>query len=186
MAASVDFAGSARRSFRFPAPPAEAFAFHADVARAIGFLAHIEIASCGGEDRFHLVYAATEAGLYRVRIHCDVLAHADPQALALRIRPIEPGAPVRFEAGLNSMTGAGRYASDVVFVPDGQGTRVDCSLSLAATLPVARSLRLLPRTIVAAGARRIVSRRIDEILERFSRESVAAFEHERRAAGAAA
>jgi hypothetical protein len=112
-----------------------------------------------------------------------VVARADPGALALRIRPVDAGVPVPREAGPYAMTGAGHYASDTVFVADGQGTLVHCSLSLAATLPVARSLRLLPRAIVEAGARRIVRRRIGEILDRFARESVAAFVRERGGAG---
>jgi hypothetical protein len=172
----IDIAGSAQHSYRFPAPPAEAFAFHRDVARSIGFLPHISIASQLGPNRYRLLYSATEAHLYQVRIFCDVLAKADAKKQSILIRPLPSSMPVPQEAGLYSMTGGGRYASKIAFRPSGAATLVTYTLSLAATLPVALSLRLFPRKLVATAADGILRRRMDEIMSRFVERSTMAFD----------
>ena len=171
----IDIAGSALRSYRFPAPRAEAFAFHRDVARSIGFLPHISIASHLGPDRYRLLYSATEASLYQVQIFCDVLAKVDATEQTILIRPLEGRMPIPHEAGLFSMTGRGRYASEIVFRPSGSATLVTYSLALSATLPVALSLRLLPGPLIATAADRILRRRMDEIMHRFVDRSIMAF-----------
>jgi hypothetical protein len=172
----IEMAGGAERSYLFPAPPAAAFGFHRDFPRSIARLPHITLVAPLGPDRWRLRYAATEAGLYRVCIDCDVLAVADEAAHTILVLPLPEPEPAGGEAGLYSMAGRGRYRSAIRFAAEGAATRVTTRLSLSARLPTALSLRWLPQRAVAAAAERIVQRRIEEILGRFIEASLAAFE----------
>ncbi len=64
----IQLAGSAHRSYLFPADLPAAFAYHCDLARSMRFLPHISIAERYAPDQFRLLYSAID-GLYRVRIY---------------------------------------------------------------------------------------------------------------------
>ena len=61
------------------------------------------------------------------------------------------------------MSGSGRFEETIAFADAGAQTRIECSIGLRATLPVALSLRLVPRARLDAAADRIFRRRLDEI-----------------------
>ena len=70
----IQLAGSAHRSYLFPADLPAAFAYHCELARSMRFLPHISIAERYAPDQFRLLYSAID-GLYRVKIFCDVAHH---------------------------------------------------------------------------------------------------------------
>src|SRR5512135_1314670 len=166
----ISIAGAARRSYTFPAPLDPAFRFNADLDTMLGLLPHIEVIDAPSPSTRRLCYAATESGLYRVRIHCTVVTDIDEVAHRIRIRPTADRA--REQAGFRSMSGRGRYDSTIRFHAHGEATRVDYELKLGAELPVAGSLRLIPTAMLNASAERIFRRRLDEILDGFVRRSI--------------
>ena len=168
----IAIAGAAERSYVFPAGLAQAFDYHRDVDRLIGFLPHIRVAQKHADDRFRLVYSAIDAGICRVKIVCDVRVAIDAARHAIAIEPLRPVDPVGSDAGLNRMTGPGEYESEIAFHPSGERTRIDCRMSMRARLPVALSLRLIPTARLDAGADRIFRRRLEEILSHFIEASI--------------
>ncbi|UCE30564.1 MAG: hypothetical protein JSW68_10930 [Burkholderiales bacterium] len=177
----IQIRGSAQRSFRFPASARQALDFYRDAERAVGFLNHVTIDARLGADRYRLAYEATEAALYRVRILCQVRAVTDDAKRSIVIEPVEAAPAAAYARGLNSMTGYGRYASRMRFRAEGERTRVEYALSLEASLPIALSLRFVPRARLAAAADRIMRRRIEEIVQGFVEASVGAFLEQSRA-----
>jgi hypothetical protein len=169
----ISIAGAARRSYMFPAPLDAAFRFNSDLDRMLGLLPHIVVTDAPSAAARRLCYAATESGLYRVRIHCTVITEVDERARLIRIRPTADA--TRQQAGFRSMSGHGRYTSTIRFRAHGEETRIDYELKLDAELPVAGSLRLIPTALLNAGAERIFRARLDEIIGGFVRRSVAAY-----------
>ena len=74
----LTIAASVQRSYLFPARRAQALAWHRDVDRLLQFLPHVSVVHKEGDGAYRLLYSAVEAGLYRVRIHCDVRVAFDP------------------------------------------------------------------------------------------------------------
>lgn len=171
----ITFGGSGRRSYLFPAPLAQAFEHHRDLARLIGFLSHIALERRRDANRFRLLYEALEAGFYSVRIYCEVEATVDAERHRIRIDPVLSRDRPPVESGWNFMTGAGEYASEIVFVESAGQTRIDCSMRMGAELPVPAALQLLPRARLQAAAERIFRLRLDEILDRFIAQSIRAY-----------
>jgi hypothetical protein len=169
----IAIAGSARRAYLFPAPLEPAFRFNADVDRMLRLLPHIVVLAAPRESERRLCYQATEGGLYRVRIYCTVTVQVDERAREIHIRPLDD--PAREEAGFRSMSGAGRYESLTRFRTHGDGTRIEYGLKLSARLPTPGSLQLLPDGLVQARAKRRFRTRLEEILEGFARQSIAAY-----------
>ncbi|MBE2266731.1 MAG: hypothetical protein IAE80_00775, partial [Anaerolinea sp.] len=99
----IQLAGSAQRSYLFPADLPAAFAYHWALARSMRFLPHISIAVRYAPDQLRLLYRATD-GLIHVKIFCDVLITADQPNYRLRIGPLAGHAPVKPEVGLNTIT----------------------------------------------------------------------------------
>lgn len=169
----IRIAGSARRSYLFPAPLDVAFRFIAELDAMLGLLPHIEVVASAGPQR-RLCYHATEAGLYQVRIYCTVMTEVDPHSHRIRVRPTDDPAPDH--AGFRSMSGHGRYESTVRFHDAKDATRIDYALKLKAALPTPGSLRLLPESLVNARAGHRFRQRMDEILDGFVVRSIAAYE----------
>lgn len=173
----ITIAGTARRSYTFPAPIDAAFRFNADLDRMLALLPHITVVDAPSASTRRLCYEATESGLYRVRIHCTVQTEVDQRARRIHIMPAEDPAPDH--AGFRTMSGRGRYDSTITFRASGDATRVDYELKLGAALPVCVSLRPIPTVMLERSARRIFRARLDEILEGFVQGSIADY---RRAA----
>jgi len=171
----ITLGGSGRRSYLFPAPLPQAFEHHRDLGRMIGFLPHIALERQRNATHFRLLYEALEAGFYSVRIYCEVEAALDAERHRIRIDPAVPRDRPPIESGWNFMTGAGEYASEIVFAESGGQTRIDCSMRMGAELPVPVALQLLPRARLQAAADRIFRLRLDEILDRFIAQSIRAY-----------
>lgn len=169
----IRMAGAARRSYEFPAPLPAAFRFNTDLDAMLGLLPHIRVVAAPAAATRRLCYQSTEAGLYRVRIYCTIVAEVDAAAHHLRIRPLDDAAPQR--AGFRSMSGHGRYESTIAFHPQGDATRIEYALKIAAQVPTPGSLRIIPAALADARATRRLSARLDEIVDGFVRRSIAAY-----------
>ena len=171
----LTIAASVRRSYLFPARRAQALAWHRDVDRLLQCLPHVSVVHKERDGAYRLLYSAVEAGLYRVRIHCDVRVKFDPGRGTIRIAsgPVRSTMPA--QAGWYSMSGSGRFEETITFADEGTQTRIECSIGLDAKLPVALSLRLIPRARLDAAADRIFRRRLDEIMDTLVERSIMAY-----------
>lgn len=169
----IAIAGSARRSYTFPAPLDVAFRFNADLDAMLGLLPHIEVVAATVPATRRLCYLATESGVYRVRIYCTVIPEIDARTHRIHIRPTDD--PAHAHAGFRSMSGGGRYESTIRFQAHGEATRIDYELRLGAELPVPVALRLIPAAVIDVRAGRVFRARLDEILDGFVQRSIAAY-----------
>lgn len=172
----IQLAGSAHRSFRFPADVATTRAYFGNFERLLRWLPHITLVKRYGPGQFRAVYHTTELGLYRVRIYCDFEAALDARRSLLRVRPSAARAPIKARATLNSLTAPGVYASTSHFLADGAQTRVDYRLRLRATLPTPLGLSLIPAQVLEQIAHNITQWRIREIADGFVERSLHDFE----------
>jgi hypothetical protein len=172
----IKIAGSARRTFIFPADLPTAFAYYSDVDRVLTYLPHISLVRAYAYDKFRILYSTIELGMYHVRIFCDLRTtlNGDKQQ-ALRITPLDNVPPVKPEASLNSITAPGHYSSASVFYAAGDKTRIDYSMTLQAKLPTPLGLRLMPGTVLDSVAGSITESRIHEIASGFIERSIDAF-----------
>ena len=174
----IQLTGSAQRSYLFPADLPAAFAYHCDLARSMRFLPHISIVERYAPNQLRLLYSATESGLYRVRIYCDVLITVDQPNYCLRIGPLTGHAPVKNEVGLNAMTCQGHYDSESAFSAAGQQTTIDYRLNLRADVPLPITLRLIPTPLISGAAHNILRMRTAEIMSSFIDQSRQAYARE--------
>jgi hypothetical protein len=172
----IKLSGSTRRSFLFPADLPLAYAYYGDVGRLLNYLPHICLVRSYGPDRFRLLYNSTELGTYHVRIFADVQTTLDEKSV-LRVHPLNGIPPVDAQAGLNSTSAQGYFASTSVFTHAGDETRIEYSLELRAELPRPLGLRLMPGSMVRGIARSIAGMRIREISEGFIERTIDAFPH---------
>lgn len=168
-------AASAVRSFLFPAELPAAFAFLGDVRRSFACLPYISVAASYSEDQYRLHYRALEAGFYWVDIFCDVQVIREEDPCSLRIRSLHGRPPVKTAARWNAMTCQGSYESQSLFYQDGENTRVDFSIQLAASLPVPVTLRLVPPALVSKSTHNILQLRIEEVSSGFIEQSIRAY-----------
>jgi hypothetical protein len=171
----IKIAGSAKRCFVFPADLQAAYEFYSDFRRTFSFLDHITILHHYGEGEYRMLYSATELGIYRVRVLCDLQAERDYRQGVLRIRPLERIASTRSKVGMYSLSGHGYFNSESLFKPNGNQTNIEYKLRLRARLPIPMGLRFMPRTVINEIARNITQWRINEIAEGFIDRSLRAY-----------
>jgi hypothetical protein len=171
----ISMAGTAERSFLFPAALPEAYAFLGDVRRSFAFLPYISIAAGYSESEFRLHYRALEAGFYWVDIFCDVQVIRQDDPCVLSICSLPGKMPVKSAARWNSMTCQGVYESESLFQQAGAQTRVDFAIRLAADLPLPATLRLVPPALVSTTTHSILQMRIDEIIGKYIDRAIRAY-----------
>ncbi len=172
---SFTFAHAAERTYEFPAPLADAFAWHRRVGRLLALLPSIEVVDAAPDGRYRLRYHATEAGRYRVSIVCDVRARVDERRRELSIVPVHGARHAPLTAGPATMCGYGEYEHRISFHPLGERTRIVCRMRISATLPVAGTLRLLPAALLRVAATRRLRRRLNEIVRVFTERLIREF-----------
>ena len=170
----IHIAGSARRSFIFPADLPTAWAFYSDFARIADYLPHVHMAKAFGPQQFRMMYYTVELGVYRVKIYCDIAVRLESKTHTLRVVPLDEHPPVKAAMTVNALTAQGAYSSCSVFREEGRHTRVDYSLELKATLPKPLGLNFMPDGVLDRIARNITRWRIQEIADGFVKRSIAA------------
>ncbi len=169
----VDIAASYQCSYRFPADIDSAFNFYREPGRVFQFLPYISLVRVHSGNQFRMLYKSDELGFYQVRIYCDLETIADENTHLLSIRPSNNNIqPVACVAGFSSLRGQGYYASHSQFVSENAHTRIEFSLELKSSLPVPLGLRLMSNNTIRALATSITQQRVQEIAERFIKDSV--------------
>lgn len=174
----IKIAGSAQRSFIFPAELPMAYAYYSDLGRILNYLPHICLVQTYTYDRFRVLYNTLELGAYHIRIFCDLQAvMGGDKEQVLRIHPLQGVKPIKPESGLNTTTTQGVFSMESVFGDKGAQTQIDYNLQLEAKLPTPLGLRLVPGGVVDSIAESIMEMRIHEIAEGFVDRSIEAFPH---------
>ena len=171
----IQIAGSAQRSYVFPAKLRDALAYYGDIGRSFRFLTYISVVHSYAAGQYRLLYNNLESGLYRVKIFCDVLAVVEEDRYLIRISPSERDPPVRAQAGLYSMTGQGFYSSEIHFSKCGEQTRIEYSIEMKASLPVPLTLRWIPDGLMNSIAQYRFYLHTDQVIDRFIEQSVLAY-----------
>lgn len=171
----ITLQGSAQRTYVFPADRQAVFAYYADLNRVLPLLDYVSIAEQLAERHYRLAYQATELGLYKVCLICDVKASLDVEHHTIRVRPLESRSPVQPKVGTHSLEAMAYYSSDSVFRDLGERTRVEYRLALKAFIPKPFGLSLVPDALLEQIANNIVRRRIYEITDAFVQRSIEAF-----------
>ena len=168
-------AGSANRSFTFPADLPTAFAYYTDLSRILTYLPHIYVARTYDDNQLRMCYNTIELGTYKINIFCDLRAEMDAEKRALRVLPLKGVTPVKAKATLRSATASGRFSSESRFFDEGERTRIEYRLELQAELPRPMGLRFVPQSVINGIAASITHRRIKEIADGFIRRSIDVF-----------
>jgi hypothetical protein len=163
----IAVSGSTHMTFHLPVDTATAFAFYSDMQRLIPYLPHIRFVRAYSNNHLRVCYFAKELSAYDINIYCDILTETDPLAYAIRINPHSAQPPIRPKAGIHAASTYGRYTSESLFFPDGDGTRLEYSLELSADLPEPWALKLVPDPVLNSIASHITNARIDEIAHQF-------------------
>lgn len=172
----MKIAGSNSRTFTFPAGIATAIAFYRDLNRLVDFLPHISMQEPLGDEKFRMIYRATEMGAYEITIVCDVEMIVLEQDGIIRVAPVNGFTPVKAKASFSASQVQGYYASESVFIPDGdKQTMIEYTFELLANLPRPKGLRFMPSVMVEGIAQNITQWRLREIVDGFIERSIEAF-----------
>ncbi len=172
----IDIEASFQRTYLFPADTPSCFAYFSNSGQILNYLPHISIIHTYLPDQYRVSYHATEMGIYRILVICDLQIFSDVVEKVLTVRPLKDQTPkVQPNVGLYSLTGQGLYHSTSVFHPDGDKTLIDFSLQLEASLPVPFGLKLMPDSLLSTIASEITQWRIREIGDGFMQRAVIAY-----------
>jgi hypothetical protein len=155
---------------------ATTFAYYSDMTRLVQHLKYIELvdSEADNENEFRIYYKTVELGSYHIHVYCDVRMDLDG-GTAIRIVPIENLPLIKSNVTINSTTARGYYASEAHFLPAGEHTRVEYSLSLRANPPRPKGMRFMPGKMVDNIAQNITNHRIKEIADAFIESSIDTF-----------
>lgn len=168
----MHIAVSDQRVFSLPADVGTALDYFSDFERTIGELLHLEVVKRHAPNQYRILYSASEAGLYRVALFCDLQVEYDAARQSMHVTPLEGMAPVPAKVTLNSLTGQGTYTSQSVFQAAGAMTRVRYEVEIKGRLPKPLGLKFLPEAVVQRMVENVVRQRLQEITEAFIRGSI--------------
>ncbi len=168
--------GTATRIFTFPSDAESALRFFSDLNRVAYYLPHIAVVEEYGANRMRVHYQSVELGAYTINIFADIESRVNDDELAIYIVPIEDTEETPTAATLNATTGHGRFTSVATFFDEGDGqTTIEYNLSIVATLPRPRGLRMMPGRVVNRIAQSISQGRVNEIADGFMATAIDAF-----------
>lgn len=163
----ISIFGTTQMTFTLPTDVETAFAFYRDLDRLVHYLPRIEFVQAHTDNHLRLCYVSRELNAYDVEIYCDVQAEFDPDQRRIALRPQDADPPVKATSGFHSTTAYGRYASESIFYPEGEHTRLEYRIHLSAELPKPWALKFVPDSMMSAIANSISHMRINEIANGF-------------------
>lgn len=172
----IQVAGSVSRSFLFPAPQTVAAAYYRDFNRVVTHLSLISMVKSLGDDQFRVMYNSVELGIYQIKIYCDVRTVFDENAQVLYVQTLDDHPKLPTKSGWNSSSAHGAFASQSVFYPAGDQTRIEYKLHLSAEVPPPHGLRFVPAGMLDQIADNITAWRMDTIIDRFVDETIRDFQ----------
>lgn len=166
----IHIAGRARQSFVLHCPLEAAWQWFNTPVEYFSLLPHIRVVKSYSPRRFRLLYEATELGLYRVRLFCDLAVQADARRRLLGIRPFSsPDGPVPPRSGLRTITSQGVFRSTTAFRADGGNTIIEYDLAIEARFRKPAILAPVPDSVAGEMAAPVVSWHVQEITAEFIR-----------------
>ncbi|MCB9134611.1 MAG: DUF1997 domain-containing protein [Anaerolineales bacterium] len=171
----IQVAGSVSRSFLFPAPQTVAASYYRDFDRVVAHLSLISMVKKLGDEQFRVAYNSVELGIYQIKIYCDVRTVFDKKNQILFVQTIDDHPKLTTKSGWNSSSAHGAFASQSVFYPEGNQTRIEYKLHLRAEIPPPHGLRFVPTGVLDQIADNITAWRMDSIIDRFVDETIRDF-----------
>ncbi len=171
----IKLAGTACRSFIFPADLATTYAYYGDLQHVLNYLPHITVVKLHADDHFRVLYSTSEMGAYTIRVFCDMRATLDGGRRLIRIVPEEGLPPIHPAASFYATSGRGYFSMESLFTEAGDSTEINFTLQLEARLPVPRGMRFVLGGIVDRVARSITEHRMSEIIDGFVQQTTGAF-----------
>ncbi|NUM48649.1 MAG: DUF1997 domain-containing protein [Anaerolineales bacterium] len=168
--------GSVRRSFVFPARHEVAIAYYRNFPRVVKHLSLISMVKGLGENQFRVMYNSVELGVYQIKIYCDVQTLFDDKDNILIVQTTDDHPKLPTQAGWNSSSAHGAFASQSVFYPAGEQTRIEYKLHLQAEIPPPHGLRFVPNGVLDQIADNITAWRMDSIIDRFVADTIKDYE----------
>jgi hypothetical protein len=168
--------GSTQRQFVFPDTLAAATRYYRDFDTLLNFLPHIALVQKYGPNRYRVLYHTVELGMYRVEIYCDLQVQFDEAAHTLYVTPLRGLPPVKQSVSVQALVAQGQFTSQSVFAANGDETRIDYRLRLAAALPKPIGLSLVPDAVMNQITHSIADWRIHEIVGGFIDRSITAYQ----------
>ncbi|GAB4581075.1 MAG: hypothetical protein Fur0022_38220 [Anaerolineales bacterium] len=159
--------GSVSRSFVFPAPWEIAADYYRDFNRVVNHLPLISMVKSLDADKFRVMYNSVELGVYHIKIYCDVHTWFDANDRVLIVQTTDDHPKIPTQSTWNSSSAHGAFASQSVFYPEGEQTRIEYKLHLRAEIPPPLGLRLVPTGMLEQIADNITAWRMDTIIDRF-------------------
>ncbi len=171
----IKLAGTARRSFTFPADLVTTYAYYGDLQHVLKYLPHITVVKQHADDHFRVLYSSNELGAYTIRVFCDMRATLDGGRRLIRIVPEEGLPPIHPAASFYATSGRGYFSMESLFTEAGNSTEINFTLQLEARLPMPRGMRFVLGGIVDRVARSITDNRMNEIIDGFVQQTTSAF-----------
>ena len=125
-----------------------------------------------------MLYSTTELGIYQIQVYCNISTMLDRNSWTIYILPQQETTAVISKAGFHSTKANGYYSSQSSFHELGEQTKIEYSLDLHADLPVPYAIRFMPAPILQNIAQNITQRRIEEIVDKFIQQSIAAYQQQ--------
>jgi hypothetical protein len=173
----IQLAGSAKRSFFFPADFRAAMAFYAKMEQIIKHLPYISLDRIYSDTQFRVRYSSTELTVYNIKLFCNLEMSIDYDNALIKITTLPGKNNIKSKAGLHSSEGTASFISTSRFVSEGDHTRIYYHLKLNANLPKPLAFSLVPEKITNHIAQNIANRRIDEIADGFIASSLQEYQH---------
>ena len=170
----IKVGGSTRRDFIFPTKVEHALAFYNDLDRIVSCLSHITMVEKFAPNEVRVMYNTKELGTYQIYIYSDLQTAVDYEENILYVSAASNQEPVVKTSSFNSCGSHGVFRSTSRFMPFGGHTRVIYEVELQADLPTPSGLRFVPNRILDKIANGITDGRVDEIINGFIAQSIAA------------
>jgi len=170
----IKVGGSTRRDFIFPTSVEHAIAFYDDLDRIVSCLSHITMVEKFAPNEMRVMYNTKELGTYQIHIYSDLQTAVDYKEKVLYVNAANNHSPAASHSSFNSCGTHGVFRSSSHFMPFGGHTRVIYEVELRADLPTPSGLRFVPGRVLDKIANNITNGRIDEIINGFISQSIAA------------
>jgi len=170
----IKVGGSTRRDFIFPTSVEHAIAFYDDLDRIVSCLSHISMIKKFAPNEMRVMYNTKELGTYQIHIYSDLQTAVDKKEKVLYVNAANTYPPVAATSSFNSCGSHGVFRSTSRFMPFGGHTRVIYEVELQADLPTPSGLRFVPGRVLNKIASNITNGRVDEIINGFISQSIAA------------
>ena len=170
----IKVGGSTRRDFIFPTTVEHAIAFYDDLDRIVSCLSHISMVEKFADNEMRVMYNTKELGTYQIHIYSDLQTAVDYKEKVLYVSAANNRPPADSHSSFNSCGRPGVFRSTSRFMPFGGHTRVIYEVELRADLPTPSGLRFVPGRVLDKIANNITNGRVDEIINGFISQSIAA------------